>query len=123
VTSIGSYAFSNSGLESVFLSPNLSSSQISQAGFPSTAVFYVGSVGLPTSMASQADLATTQAQLATTQAQLATTQAQLATTQAELAEIKTDLANTKTDLSSYFAKFPKSIKIHLPRSPWSKEKK
>jgi hypothetical protein len=102
VTSIGSYAFSGSGLGSVLLPPNLSPSQISQAGFPSTAVFYVGSVGLPTSMASQADLATTQA---------------------ELAKIKTDLANTKTDLSSYFAKFPKFIKIHLPRSPWSKEKK
>jgi hypothetical protein len=102
VTSIGSGAFSNSALGSVFLSPNLSSSQITQAGFPSTAVFYVGSVGAPTSMA---------------------TQAELATTQAELAKIKTDLANTKTDLSSYFAKFPKFIKIHLPRSPWSKEKK
>jgi len=109
VTSIGSGAFSGSGLGSVLLPPNLSPSQISQAGFPSTAVFYVGSVGLPTSMASQADLATTQAQLATTQA--------------EHAKIKTDLANTKTDLSSYFAKFPKFIKIHLPRSPWSKEKK
>ena len=79
VTSIGSNAFSNSGLGSVFLSPNLSSSQISQAGFPSTAVFYVGSVGLPTSMASQADLATTQAQLATTQAELATTKSQITT--------------------------------------------
>ena len=110
VTSIGANAFFACwGLGSVFLSPNLSSSQIGQAGFPSTAVFYVGSVGLPTSMASQADLATTQAELATTQA--------------ELAKIKTDLANTKTDLSSYFAKFPKFIKIHLPRSPWSKEKK
>ena len=79
VTSIGSNAFSNSGLGSVFLSPNLSSSQISQAGFPSTAVFYVGSVGLPTSMASQADLATTQAQLAMTQAELATTKSQITT--------------------------------------------
>jgi len=79
VTSIGVGAFSNSGLGSVLLPPNLSLSQISQAGFLSTAVFYVGSVGLPTSMASQADLATTQAQLATTQAELATTKSQITT--------------------------------------------
>ena len=84
VTSIGGAAFSNSGLGSVFLSPNLSSSQISQAGFPSTAVFYVGSVGLPTSMATQAQLATTQADLATTKAELATTQAELATTKSQI---------------------------------------
>jgi hypothetical protein len=79
VTSIGVGAFSSSGLGSVLLPPNLSPSQISQAGFPSTAVFYVGSVGLPTSMATQADLATTQAQLATTQAELATTKTQITT--------------------------------------------
>jgi hypothetical protein len=79
VTSIGVSAFLGSCLGSVLLPPNLSSSQISQAGFPSTAVFYVGSVGLPTSMASQADLATTQAQLATTQADLATTKTQITT--------------------------------------------
>ena len=92
VTSIGVGAFSNSGLGSVLLPPNLSPSQISQAGFPSTAVFFVGSVGAPTSMA---------------------TQAQLATTQANLAKIK-------TDLTSYFAKFPNFIKAYLPRSIWSK---
>ena len=84
VTSIGSDAFSNdafsnSALGSVFLSPNLSSSQITQAGFPSTAVFYVGSVGAPTSMANQADLATTQAELASTKAELAVIKAQLET--------------------------------------------
>jgi hypothetical protein len=67
------------GLGSVFLSPNLSSSQITQAQFHPTAVFYVGSVGAPTSFASQADLATTQAQLATTQAELATTKTQITT--------------------------------------------
>jgi outer membrane protein TolC len=66
-------------------------------------------VGAPTTTATQADLASTKADLASTKA--------------ELAKIKTDLANTKTDLSSYFAKFPNFIKIHLPRSPWSKEKK
>jgi len=90
VTSIGSNAF-NTALGSVFLSPNLSSSQITPAGFPSTAVFYVGTVGAPTSFASQADLATTQAQLATTQADLATTKEELATTQAELATTKTQI--------------------------------
>ena len=79
VTSIGSGAFSNSALGSVFLSPNLSSSQITQAGFPSTAVFYVGSVGAPTSMATQAELATTQAELASTKAELATTKSQITT--------------------------------------------
>jgi hypothetical protein len=83
VTSIVSNAFSNSGLGSVFL-PSTLASQIGPASFPSTAVFYVGSVGLPTSMASQADLATTQAQLATTQAQLAMTQAELATTKSQI---------------------------------------
>jgi hypothetical protein len=80
VTSIGGSAFYGClGLGSVFLSPNLSSSQITNVGFPSTAVFYVGSVGAPTSFASQADLATTQAQLATTQAELATTKTQITT--------------------------------------------
>jgi outer membrane protein TolC len=77
---------------------------------------YVGSVGAPIITATQADLARTKADLARTKADLASTKA-------ELAKIKTDLANTKTDLSSYFAKFPKFIKIHLPGSPWSKEKK
>ena len=84
VTSIGSGAFTNSGLGSVFISPTLNSSQISQAGFPSTAVFYVGSVGAPASMATQAQLALTQADLATTQTQLATTQAELANTKVQL---------------------------------------
>jgi hypothetical protein len=106
VTSIGSGAFYSSGLGSVFLSPNLSSSQIGQAGFPSTAVFYVGSVGLPTSMATQADLATTQAQLATTQT--------------ELAKIKADHAKTKTDLGTWFANFPLYFKRVLPKLIWSK---
>jgi len=107
LTSIGANAFYGCwGLGSVFLPSTLSSSQIGQAGFPSTAVFYVGSVGLPTSMASQADLATTQVELASTKA--------------ELAKIKADLAKTKTDLASYFAKFPNFIKAYLPRSIWSK---
>jgi hypothetical protein len=66
------------------LPPNLGPSQISQAGFPSTAVFYVGTVGAPTSMATQAQLATTQADLATTKAELATTQAELATTKSQI---------------------------------------
>jgi hypothetical protein len=80
LTSIGANAFYGClGLGSVFLSPNLSSSQITQAQFPSTAVFFVGTVGAPTSFASQADLATTQAQLATTQAELATTKSQITT--------------------------------------------
>jgi len=83
-TSIGSGAFTNSGLGSVFISVPLNSSQISQAGFPSTAVFYVGSIGAPTSMATQAQLALTQADLATTQTQLATTQAELANTKVQL---------------------------------------
>jgi hypothetical protein len=92
LTSIGANAFYGClGLGSVFLSPNLSSSQITQAQFPSTAVFFVGTVGAPTSFASQADLATTQAQLATTQADLATTKAELATTQAELATTKSQI--------------------------------
>ena len=84
VTSIGGGAFSGSGLGSVLLPPNLGPSQISQAGFPSTAVFYVGTVGAPTSMATQAQLATTQADLATTKAELATTQAELATTKSQI---------------------------------------
>jgi len=83
-TSIGSNAFTNSGLGSVFISVPLNSSQISQAGFPSTAVFYVGSVGAPASMASQADLANIQTQLATTQADLASTKAELANTKVQL---------------------------------------
>jgi hypothetical protein len=92
LTSIGANAFYGClGLGSVFLSPNLSSSQITQAQFPSTAVFFVGTVGAPTSFASQADLATTQAQLATTQAELASTKAELATTQAELATTKSQI--------------------------------
>ena len=101
LTSIGANAFYGClGLGSVFLSPNLSSSQITQAQFPSTAVFFVGTVGAPTSFASQADLATTQAQLATTQADLATTKAELATTQAELASTKAELATTQAELAT-----------------------
>jgi hypothetical protein len=85
VTSIGANAFYGClGLGSVFLSPNLSSSQITQAQFHPTAVFYVGSVGAPISMATQAQLATTQADLATTKAELATTQAELATTKTQI---------------------------------------
>jgi hypothetical protein len=104
VANIGELAFSRSGLGSVFLSPNLSSSQITitNAGFPSTAVFYVGST-TPTAMATQADLATTQAQLATTQAQLASTQTQLATTQAELAVIKAQLETLPVALTDSLA--------------------
>ena len=92
VTSIGGGAFSGSGLGSVLLPPN-PGQIISQAGFPSTAVFYYGSLSpqvgpqpepVPSSMASQADLAATQAQLATTQADLVTTKAELATTKSQI---------------------------------------
>jgi hypothetical protein len=106
VTSIGVNAFLGCyGLGSVFI-PSTLASQITQAGFPSTAVFFVGTVGVPTSMATQADLATTQAQLATTQA--------------ELAKIKADLAKTKTDLGTWFAQFPLTLKRVLPKLIWSK---
>ena len=85
LTSIGANAFYGClDLGSVFLSPNLSSSQITQAQFPSTALFFVGSVGAPISMATQAELATTQAELASTKAELATTQAELATTKSQI---------------------------------------
>jgi hypothetical protein len=80
VTSLGAVAFYGClGLGSVFLSPNLSSSQITQAQFHPTALFYVGSVGAPISMATQAELATTQAELASTKAELATTKSQITT--------------------------------------------
>jgi len=115
VTSIGSYAFAYSNLGQVVL---FTTTTFPSNAFPPTAFLepYVGSVGAPIITATQADLARTKADLARTKADLASTKA-------ELAKIKTDLANTKTDLSSYFAKFPKFIKIHLPGSPWSKEKK
>jgi len=83
VTSIGSYAFASSNLGQVVLS---STTTFPSNAFPPTAFFekYVGSVGAPTTTATQADLASTKAGLASTKADLASTKA-------ELAKIKADL--------------------------------
>ena len=114
MTSIGGSVFYGCiSLRDVFVPSTITASQIAQAWFPSTAIFYVGTAGTPTAMGTQAQLATTQAELASTKAELALIKADLATTQA-------DLARTKTDLTSYFAKFPNFIKVYLPRSIWSK---
>ena len=67
VTSIGSYAFSGTDLGPVFVP---STASFPPNAFPSNAFFVVGSVGTPTSMATQADLASTKAELANTKVQL-----------------------------------------------------
>jgi hypothetical protein len=102
VTSIGSTAFEGCPLVSVFIPSTITPSQISQAGFPSSATFYVGTAGAPASTVTQAELATTQAQLTTTQADLATTQTQLATMRVQLATAM-DMLATKAELTSSLA--------------------
>jgi hypothetical protein len=129
VTSIGSTAFEFCPLVSVFIPSTITSSQISQAGFPSSATFYVGTPGAPASTVTQAELATTQADLASTKAELAVIKAQLETiaptltdslafvnaiavkikgqegnfgiaTQAQLESTQTQLATTQAELAT-----------------------